>query len=86
MMNIYDCFSPTILIIYRYFQFSSSRSTTEHSASPGALRRMHNNTASSLLPSTQGHISYSQSVLGCRAIVYSRCSRTHGASGRHSVS
>lgn len=50
-MNIYDCFSPTILIIYRYFQFSSSRSPTECRASPGVLKRMHNNVASRLLAS-----------------------------------
>lgn len=49
MMNIYDCFSPTILIIYRYFQFSSSGSTTERRASPGVLKGMHNNVASGLL-------------------------------------
>lgn len=48
-MNIYDCFSPTILIIYRYFQFSSSRSPTERRASPGVLKRMHNNAAGRLL-------------------------------------
>lgn len=50
-MNIYDCFSPTILIIYRYFQFSSSGSTTERRAFPGVLKRMHNNVASRLLAS-----------------------------------
>lgn len=88
MMNIYDCFSPTILIIYRYFQFSSSRSTTEGSASPGVLRRMHNNVATSLLPSTQGWVVYHihRLALGCRAALLSRSSRRHGASGRHSVS
>lgn len=48
MMNIYDCFSPTILIIYRYFQFSASGSTTERRAAPGVLKRMHNNVASRL--------------------------------------
>lgn len=47
-MNIYDCFSPTILIIYRYFQFSASGSTTERRAAPGVLKRMHNNVASRL--------------------------------------
>ena len=88
MMNIYDCFSPTILIIYRYFQFSSSRSTTEHSASPGVLRRMHNNVATNLLPSTQGWVVYHirRLALGCRAALLSRSSRRHGASGRQSVS
>lgn len=88
MMNIYDCFSPTILIIYRYFQFSSSRSTTEGSASPGVLRRMHNNVATSLLPSTQGWVVYHihRLALGCRAALLSRSSRRHGASGRHRVS
>lgn len=50
MMNIYDCFSPTILIIYRYFQFSSSRSTAERRASPGALERTPSGVASRLLP------------------------------------
>lgn len=88
MMNIYDCFSPTILIIYRYFQFSSRRSTTECSASPGVLRRMHNNVATSLLPSAQGWVVYHfrRLALGCRAAPLSRSSRRHGASGRRSVS
>lgn len=49
MMNIYDCFSPTILIIYRYFQFSSSRSPTQRRASPGVLKRLHNNAVGRLL-------------------------------------
>lgn len=68
MMNIYDCFSPTILIIYRYFQFSSSRSTTEPRASPGVLKRMHNNVASRLLPSLGlGRISERRARIGMQS-------------------
>lgn len=87
-MNIYACFSPTILIIYRYFQFSSSRSTTECSASPGVFRRMHNNVATSFLSYTHGWVIYHihRLALGCRAALLSGISRRHGASGRHSVS
>lgn len=87
MINIYDCFSPTILIIYRYFQFSSNRSTTERSASPGVLRRMHNSVAMSFLPSTQGWVVYHicRLALGCRAVLLSRSSRRNGASGSHGV-
>lgn len=82
MMNIYDCFPLTILIIYRYFQFSPSRSTPECSASPETLRRTHNNKASSPLPSTQDWVMYHilRLALGCRATPISRLSDRHSVS------
>lgn len=88
MMNIYDCFSPTILIIYRYFQFSSGRSTTEQKATPGVLWSMYNNVATSLLLPTQGWVIYHirRLALGYRAALLSRSSRRHGASGSHTAS
>lgn len=81
MMNIYGCFSPTILIIYKYFQFSSSRSTTACSASPETLRRTHNNTTSSSLLSTQDWVMYHicRFALGCSQHTVSRISERHSS-------
>lgn len=79
MMNIYDCFSPTILIIYRYFQFPSSRSTTERRASPGVLKRMHNEVASGEGPGSGRAVCHGGGrALGCGARQELRAARCLG--------